>query len=275
MNIYLLAAVMGWASAQIVKFAISAFKGDFKFVWFFRSGGMPSAHTATVVALALTVLFREGVESSVFAIAAVLAAIVVYDSLGVRRAVGDQAGLLDIVATELSVDPAISRGNVQGHTPAEVMGGLLVGATAAFVVSSSQAVEKLKLLTEDLAGQELFWVTIAGVVILLSGVIRLFMASKKSIKKLSIAKKMRQISNWSLILPGVLIMILTGAANQGIELLSWRLWAYLVIVVVVGMQSVFAFKVYRHVPAQIAESEGISIKSRRNSKKHKKNKRKK
>lgn len=275
MNVYLLAAVLGWATAQLVKFALSALKGDLRFVWFFRSGGMPSAHTATVVALAFTVLFRDGFDSSIFAVASVLAAIVVYDSLGVRRAVGDQAGLLDVIATDMKIDPAISRGNVKGHTPDEVLGGLVVGVFAAFLISMEQANEALRLLAGNLEGSELLWVGVAGLVILSSGLIRLLMASRKSVKKLDVAKKMRKLSLWTLIVPGGLILLLCGAAAQGIDGLSWRLWVYVVLAVVIGIQSLLAFNIYRHVPAQIAESEGVSIKTRRAAKKRKKPTRKK
>ena len=98
------------------------------------SGNMPSAHSATMVALTLAVGVGEGYQSAVFALSLVVTSIVIYDALQVRRAVGEQgkaiAKLLD--KAKLSLRPY----QALGHTPLEVAIGALVGAVAALATLS-------------------------------------------------------------------------------------------------------------------------------------------
>ena len=58
---------------------------------FFESGGMPSSHSAFVCSIAMGIGFREGFASSFFALAFMIAMVVMYDAMGVRRAAGEQA----------------------------------------------------------------------------------------------------------------------------------------------------------------------------------------
>lgn len=82
--------------AQLTKVVFKLFKtGEFDFAKFFASGGMPSSHASTVTALATGVGVVEGVESTLFAIAAIFAIIVMYDASGVRLAVSKQAKILN------------------------------------------------------------------------------------------------------------------------------------------------------------------------------------
>ena len=81
---------INWMIAQFLKFGFKAMKGDVSFKYFYKSGDMPSVHTALVVSLLVAVAFAEGVGSSYFGIALVFSMIVIYDSQSVRRAVGEQ-----------------------------------------------------------------------------------------------------------------------------------------------------------------------------------------
>ncbi|GKD31905.1 acid phosphatase/vanadium-dependent haloperoxidase-related protein, partial [Tanacetum coccineum] len=88
------------------------------------SGGMPSSHSSTVTALAACIGLQEGTGSSSFAIAVVLACVVMYDATGVRLHAGRQAELLNQIVCELPPEHPLS--NVRplrdslGHTPFQV-----------------------------------------------------------------------------------------------------------------------------------------------------------
>lgn len=94
------------------------------------TGGMPSSHSTFVCSLATAVAIREGVGSSAFAICVALAAVVMYDAAGVRRAASIQARLLNQMLDELFRGQPISEEHVReliGHTPFEVLVGAALG----------------------------------------------------------------------------------------------------------------------------------------------------
>ena len=106
---------------------------------FLESGGMPSSHSSTVTALAVGVGISVGWGSPSFAIAAVLAGIVMYDASGIRRAAGRQAELLNELVEELRV--VLQDGFkpeplkvLLGHTYLEVFVGGLLGILVAMAV---------------------------------------------------------------------------------------------------------------------------------------------
>ncbi|KAL5151964.1 putative membrane protein YuiD [Glycine soja] len=105
------------------------------------SGGMPSSHSATVSALAVAICLQEGAGSPAFAIAVVLACIVMYDATGVRLHAGRQAELLNQIVCELPPEHPCS--NVRplrdslGHTPLQVVAGGTLGCIIAFLMRRS------------------------------------------------------------------------------------------------------------------------------------------
>lgn len=128
----LFTAILSWFIAQILK-VILVLIHDKKldFYRFVGSGGMPSSHSAFVVSLATAVGMTDGFESTVFAIAVVLALIVMYDAAGVRRAAGQQAKLLNQLVEKWETDDYEHRGKklkeLLGHTPVEVFAGAVLG----------------------------------------------------------------------------------------------------------------------------------------------------
>ena len=126
-------AVLSWAVAQLIKVLITLWL-DKKLDWrrCFGMGGMPSSHTAFVVSLMMAIAFQEGVSSTAFAISAALAAIVIYDAMGVRRETGRQGEVLNQIITQMLVEgKPIDEKQLKelvGHTPLEVLGGLIVAA---------------------------------------------------------------------------------------------------------------------------------------------------
>jgi uncharacterized protein len=125
--IYLIAPVAGWLVAQGIKFGLTLRKDGIKWGDAVQSGGMPSSHTAFMVALATVIGEKQGYISVSFAIVAAIAGIIIYDAMGVRRTTGQQTEAINELAKQakytLKTEVTVSR----GHTPAEVTVGAIVG----------------------------------------------------------------------------------------------------------------------------------------------------
>lgn len=134
-NRILRACVLAWALAQGSKlFTSVARRRRVSMRHLLSAGGMPSAHSAVVVALATRVAIQQGLTSPLFAMAAVFAVIVMYDAAGVRRAVSIQARILNRIMTEMIEGQRLDEERLReliGHTPFEVFVGALLGALAA------------------------------------------------------------------------------------------------------------------------------------------------
>ena len=136
-NVTLVAAAAAWLAAQFVKlllFLIRERKFDYGFL--LRLGGMPSSHTASAAACAVSVGLRMGFASSVFAVAAGMLALIMIDAQSVRRAAGAQARLLNQMAEQFYRNHTFSPERLVeflGHTRLEVLMGLLLGIAVAFL----------------------------------------------------------------------------------------------------------------------------------------------
>ena len=140
-NTVLIAAVLGWSIAQILKTLIHLYLNR-RFVAerLVGSGGMPSSHSATVCSLATASCIRHGGGSFEFAISLILALIVMYDAMGVRRETGIQAKILndmlkvfeDMGREELSTYDKLKE--FVGHTPLQVLVGAILGIMIALLV---------------------------------------------------------------------------------------------------------------------------------------------
>lgn len=123
-------------TAQLLKFLghlISKRKIDFQVLA--TTGGMPSAHTAGVVALSAMVGIIRGFDSVEFAIAIGYALVVMYDAAGLRRSTGKIAACLNKIRDDFYTSgqmPAERLKELLGHTPFEVFVGALLGTVIAF-----------------------------------------------------------------------------------------------------------------------------------------------
>ena len=139
MNNIIIASVCAWALAQFVKVLIGLIrKRQIDLRYFVSSGGMPSAHSATVSALATGVAMVEGIGSVVFGISVILAVIVMYDAAGVRQSVGRQSIILNRIIAELRDRRPIAEleHNLRvfiGHTPFQVIVGSAMGIILAWL----------------------------------------------------------------------------------------------------------------------------------------------
>lgn len=142
-NRIFLVAVSGWIVAQILKTIIHMFvTKKFEAERLVGGGGMPSSHSATVCSFATACCIEYGASSFEFAVSLILAIIVMYDAMGVRRETGIQARVLneiiqffaDMGQSELSTDDKLKE--FVGHTPLQVLAGALLGIIIALIVCS-------------------------------------------------------------------------------------------------------------------------------------------
>lgn len=132
-NYVLVCSLASWATAQICKFLLEYFMHhELQFERLSGAGGMPSAHSATVTALAIACARYEGLGSTFFALAVALAAIVIYDAMGVRHEAGEHAKIINQMrknsAEDEAEDPDFKElKEMLGHTPIEVVGGVFTG----------------------------------------------------------------------------------------------------------------------------------------------------
>lgn len=106
---------------------------------FLDTGSMPSSHSSSVTALATAIGMKEGISSTAFVIAAVLASVVMFDATGVRRAAGKQASVLNKIVDNIQHKDGIRliEGNLKellGHTPLEVIAGAILGIVIALIM---------------------------------------------------------------------------------------------------------------------------------------------
>lgn len=132
-NQSLILAGITWLIAQAIKTGVILFQ-EKRLDWNYMisSGGMPSAHTATVCSLATSIAMIEGMGSIYFSIAVVLAIIVMYDAAGVRQSVGEHSAFLNRLIKELSFKTTRLEREEDfrefiGHTPFQVLIGALLG----------------------------------------------------------------------------------------------------------------------------------------------------
>ena len=133
-NYWLMSAVIGWLTAQILKMCTGIFRMR-KFsvrAALFGTGGMPSSHAASVTALCTSMAVTEGFGSPLFAVCALFCIIVMTDATGVRQETGKQSKALNLILKDLFKDqpPESLTENFReliGHTPLQVACGAITG----------------------------------------------------------------------------------------------------------------------------------------------------
>lgn len=136
-NTVLIYGMLAWLVAQISKILIRYIRHrSIDLHMLLSAGGMPSSHSALVCATAMAVALSEGLDSPLFALAVALAAVVMYDATGVRRAAGRQATVLNQIVEELFQGHPISEAKLEellGHTPTQVIFGAVLGILIAWI----------------------------------------------------------------------------------------------------------------------------------------------
>ena len=131
--------LLAWFLAQLIKVVLDlALLGKMEWQRFFSSAGMPSSHSALVVAAPTAIGMTDGFGGTVFALAVILSAVVMYDACNVRRSAGDTARLVNKLLEHMekltAVDLAGYLREVMGHTPLQVLMGALLGLGVGLLV---------------------------------------------------------------------------------------------------------------------------------------------
>lgn len=136
-NKVLISVLIGWLLAQVLKIPTEYIRSR-KWLWamFFAAGGMPSSHTALMVAGTLSVGLYYGFDNPLFGIAVGVTMIIAHDAAGVRRQAGKHAERINLLFDELLHGHMWSEDELKeiiGHTPLEVIGGIILGLLVAIV----------------------------------------------------------------------------------------------------------------------------------------------
>ena len=138
-NKVLIIAATAWLIAGVLKMFIELIINKrFSLKRIIGAGGMPSSHTATVVALAVSIGFYDGVDKVTFALAVIFAIVVIHDAVGVRLETGKQAKVLNTMMFESEafkdLDFEKQLKEYVGHTPFQALVGALVGLIVSLVM---------------------------------------------------------------------------------------------------------------------------------------------
>ncbi|MBQ8156982.1 divergent PAP2 family protein [Candidatus Saccharibacteria bacterium] len=135
----LVAFVAGWFCAQTGKLIGDMIKTGRPLSWseivdcFVRSGGMPSGHTASFLALTVFLGMQNGFLSNICVLAMCTTVIVIYDAVNVRYAVGEQGKMLNVIAMDHNYKKRKVK-VVEGHTIPQVAVGAVIGVLIGIVM---------------------------------------------------------------------------------------------------------------------------------------------
>lgn len=265
-NLYIFVPLIAWFLAHTIKFLRAALAGDIDLRYFYTSGGMPSAHSAAVSALATTALVEAGWYSQIFGVSAVFAAVVIYDSFGVRRASGDQAAAINLLLRNNGSGHANIR-EVAGHKPGEVMAGILLGVVAALLITVSEWSTNASWLAKPPLPAERWIYFGVFVALLAAAVVSRVVINRRYKKRAKSTKQIKQALAWSLsgtALVGLLISLMQfQTAGSG----QWRLWSLLLLGNFVIIQIILATTIYSNFKSRYAaDAARLSELSRQNRK---------
>lgn len=130
-NLPLMVALIAWIIAQIVKLPLTFLStGRWNWALLASPGGMPSSHSALVAGAAEMIGLMEGFDSPLFAVAFVVAMVVIYDATGIRRQAGRHARIINKMILDMQSGHPLKQEQLRevlGHTPLEALAGTLLG----------------------------------------------------------------------------------------------------------------------------------------------------
>ncbi len=130
-NHVLIAALVAWGLAQAIKIPLEYMNTrEWNWALLLRAGGMPSSHSALMVAATHSIGLHAGFDSPLFALAFAISMIVIYDATGIRRQAGKHAEIINKMVRDLAAGQPLQEEQLRevlGHTPLEVLGGVIFG----------------------------------------------------------------------------------------------------------------------------------------------------
>ena len=134
-NRALVAGLVAWILAQIIKMPLNyLYTRKWNWALLLTTGGMPSSHSSLMTGTVFAIGLYYGFDNPVFALGVAITMIVTYDAGGVRRQAGIHAQRINVLFGELLQGHPVSEKDLRevlGHTPLEVMGGILLGLVVA------------------------------------------------------------------------------------------------------------------------------------------------
>ena len=140
-NYHLICSLLAFLTAQFIKFILTLiFMGKVDFRKFFENGGMPSSHTSTAWALTVSVGRVCGFGSPIAAVSVIFTMVVMIDAMGVRRATGENAKVINRIAKDLfewRIVEYMGKNLKEyiGHKPLEVLIGAIIGLIIPIVIN--------------------------------------------------------------------------------------------------------------------------------------------
>ncbi|HEX9679208.1 MAG TPA: divergent PAP2 family protein [Candidatus Saccharimonadales bacterium] len=278
---YIVVPFVSWLIAQTTKLLLQASHGDFSWKYLYKSGNMPSSHTAIVIALLVVLAFLNGVESAEFGIGAVFSLIVVYDAFGVRRAVGEQGGvlarLIELSRTPKEQREAFKIREVLGHTPVEVAAGGLIGLMTSGVLMFRHWPEGTRDLFNTITDTErtVYYGLFILVFTLSQAGYRLIV--KKGLTRLPTSKRLKRTIRYSFSAPAILGLVAVWLQSEGIRLFTTKFWVLAAIGWILAVGGVNYFRVVRQAKAALKEEHDhfqVAKRETRQSKRARRTKRK-
>lgn len=264
-NAYIAVPFAVWAITQLTKFTISAYRGNLDLRNLYASGGMPSVHSAVVMSLATTALVLDGAGSHLFGFTAIFAAIVMYDSFGVRRSSGEQAAALNMVITSLRNDqlklsePELVLREVLGHKPKEVTAGAIVGVLLALVFNYQHIVPLTTFLAASPGRIELLVYAGSGLALILSGLVTFFLLRRlRSATLTALGRRILTLGDSI----GIIMLVLAGSEFEKVGYLSWRFWPMVTLLGLLAWGLKLILFARRQVPVELAAEAEIQRKAK-------------
>lgn len=255
----LLAGFIAWFVAQLVKFSLRALHGTPDFKLFYQSGGMPSAHSATVIAVAVAALIVEGLQSPIFGIATILAAIVIYDSLGIRRSSGEQSVMMNVLLKTAGNTKFVKE--VMGHTPKEVAVGASLGTIVALFFTFNAWSDQVSWLVSSPFPLERSAYLAIFLILLVVAVIGLIQLRR--LRSTQIISTLKMALWWGMVTPGFVGLFVSLLQYQTRGPGAWRIWALLLILSVSVVHIILFGRLYRFAKSRYEQESAILIARRK------------
>ena len=258
-NPYLIVPLLVWAITQFLKFVLAALRGNVDFRYLYASGGMPSVHSAVVTSLATTAFLVDGPKSSLFGISVILAAIVMYDSFGVRRSSGEQAAAINLILDSMDKDkiplshPQRRLRELLGHKPLEVTIGALLGFILAGLFNASKLTQLWDFLMHPIGRRAIIALAVISALAVIAAIVcRILFLNKY--RRISIIEAAIKRSANYLSLVGIVGLILAFMAYENVATARWIVWPILLLIFSIITATWLYKRYYPNIqPALVAE----------------------
>jgi hypothetical protein len=210
-----------------------------------------------VCSLAVTAWLQEGGDSPIFGLTVILAAIVMYDSFGVRRSSGEQAVAINMLISSLEqgkikmVQPTLKLREILGHQPSEVVVGAVLGIVLGGVFNYDKLTSLWSFLQTTPAAVELWLYAGLFGVLLVAGLVTRFVLGAMYGKSPVMRQLRRRILSATQT-TGWVGLVAVALQHERASYLAWRFWALLVVVIALVWGISLAVNAWRTVPPALA-----------------------